>query len=211
MNMNPSRQSGFTLVELLVVISIILLLATLGVTKFIAAQRDAELVTSKDRLSQIYTHLTRYETAKRRLPRESGSEFVMAVWGGRFVSKSVNNADIFFDASLAAPPLSDETLEEDVTAETIHWAGRNQEDKAYRVPKLTVKNASKTIIVCNKPLVDGQLPHQGNVLAVLYASGHVGEIEAETFGFEEGEPLLIGPESPVEALQGLMGSDADEY
>lgn len=211
MNTTTQRQHGFTLVELLVVISIILLLATFGVTKFLAAQRDAELVASKDRLGQIYTHLQRYETRKRRLPTESGSEFVLAIWGGRGVEKSVNNAEIFFDASLAAPPLSEETLDEDVTPETIHWAGRNQEDRAYRIGKLTVKGASKKIIVCNKPIVNGELPHQGNVLAVLYASGHVGEIEAADFEVEDGEPLLIGPESPVEALQGLIGSDADEY
>ncbi len=201
------RQRGFTLIELLVVISIILLLATFGLSKLTSARRDAELAASKDRLGQIYAHLQRYETVKRRLPTEWGPEFVPAIWGGRYLEKSVNNAKIFFCESLAPPDLTDDTLEDEVTPETIHWAGRNQEDKNFKVSKLTTRNASKKIIVCNKPLVDGELPHQGKVLAVLYASGDVGEIEAEEYGIEDGEPITVGPESPVEALQGLDDGD----
>ena len=211
MNTTTQRQRGFTLIELLVVISIILLLATFGLSKLLSAQRDAELATSKDRLGQIYLQLQRHENAKRKLPSESGSEFVLAIWGGRFLEKSANNAQIFFDASMAMPELTDDNLDEEVTPEYIHWAGRNQADRAYRFARLTGKNASKTVLVCNKPLVGGELPHQGNLLCVLYASGHVGEIDAAEFEVEEGEPLLIGPESPVEALQGLIGDDADEY
>ena len=205
----PGRQHGFTLIELLVVISIILLIATFGLTKFMGARRDAEMTASMERLGQIYFHLQRHENKKSRLPtKQSGSEFVLAIWGLPFVEKSVNTSKIFFCASLGTPEITEETLDEDITPETIHWAGRNQEDRQYRFVKLSQKNASKTILICNKPMVEGVEPHQGNALAVLYANGATGEISREDFDLED-DVLMIGPESPIEALHGLIGAPGD--
>ena len=220
MNQTPSSRSGFTLVELLVVISIILLLATFGVSKFIDSKRDAELAGSKDHLNQIYTHLLRYETKKGRLPGkrkdggyDSGSAFVLAIWGDPVLEKSVNNADIFFCPSLPKPPLDEENLEDMITPENIHYAGRNQEEREYRVGRTTAKGSSKIIIACNKPVFDGTMPHAGRSLAVVYMNGSTKEITREDFGDDWGEeePLIIGPESPVEALHGLSGSPEDDY
>ena len=216
-HMNPMlpRQRGFTLIELLVVISIILLLATLGLTKIMGARRDAEMTASLGRLGDIYAEFQRYErkSKTKRLPgkKHSGSDFVMAIWGGRYIEKSVNTAGVMFCASLGMPEISDETIDEDVTAATIHWAGRTQADRNYAVGKLSDKGASKTIIVCNKPITDEGIPHQGEALAVLYLSGHTGELTKDLWGDDDIEVLTIGPESPVEALQGLSGSPEDEY
>ena len=212
MNQIAQRQRGFTLIELLVVISIILLLATFGLSKLLGAQRDAELATSKDRLGQIHAHITRYENAKRRLPTASGSEFVLSIWGGRFLEKSVNNAQIFFDASLAAPELTEETLEEDVMADTIHWAGRNQSVKRFRVGRINSEGSSKKIVACNKPLVDGEMPHQGDYLAVVYLNGATRAIGRDEYPDDWGEDdiLEIGENSPIKALEALAGSPEDD-
>ena len=200
------NQRGFTLVELLVVITIILLLASWGVTKFIGAQRDAELAKSKDNLGQIYFHLKRYENKKRRLPKESGAEFLLAIWGKPFLEKTKNNAEIFFCPSLGAPGLEEdeEVLDELVTPEGIHYTGRNQADKLYKVGRTTMEGASKTVIASNKPNFDGETPHAGNYLAVLYLSGQTGHFEATDWGDNAEEGLSIGEGSPVEALQGLV-------
>ena len=220
MNQIKPSQHGFTLVELLVVISIILMLATFGVTKFIAGKRDAELVASKDNLGQIYFHLKRYETKKGRLPGkrkdggiDSGSSFVLAIWDGVLLEKTKNNAKIFFCPSLSAPALSEDNLDDTVLPETIHYAGRTQSEKEYRVGRTTARGTSKTILACNKPIFENEMPHAGNALAVIYMNGSPGEISREEFGADwgEDEPLAIGPESPIEALQGLSGSAEDDY
>ncbi|MCA9320383.1 MAG: hypothetical protein KDB53_06600, partial [Planctomycetes bacterium] len=140
-----------------------------------------------------------------RMPEASGSEFVLSIWGKPFLEKTKNNAEIFFCPSLAAPPLKDdeEVLDEWVTPEGIHWAGRNQADKEYRVGRSTREGSSKTVIVCNKPRVDGEKPHAGNYLAVLYLNGSVGHFEVSEWG-EGADYLSIGPESPIEALQGMQ-------
>ncbi len=219
MNSPRPSQHGFTLVELLVVISIILLLATFGVTKFIEGKRDAEMVTSQDHLGQILYHLKRFETKKRSLPIKrkdgsyfTGSEFVLAIWDDAILDKTANNAKIFFCPSLAQPPLTEDNLEDMVTAESIHYAGRTQENKDFRIGRSTQGKPSKTIVACNKPLFEGQIPHAGRALAVIYLDGSSGEISREDFGPDWGddEPLAIGEESPVEALQGLSGA-GDDY
>lgn len=214
---NPSQQ-GFTLVELLVVISIILLLATFGVTKFIAGKRDAELVASKDNLNQIHFHLKRFEEKKGRLPGkrsdgsyDSGSAFLLAIFDDVFLDRTANYGKIFFCPSLSSPALTDDNLEDTVTPETIHYAGRNQEDKEYKVGRTTMKRGSSIVIASNKPLFENEQPHAGDYLAVLFLDGSIGEFSREDFGSDWGkeEPLTIGPESPVDALKGLAGSDDD--
>ena len=200
----PRPSGGFTLIELLVVITIILLLASWGVTRFIAAQRDAELAKSEDNLSQIYFHLKRYEEKKRRLPSQSGPDFLLAIWGKPFLEKTKNNAQIFFCPSLSAPPLTDdeEVLEEWVNAENISYTGRNQADKEFRVGRTTQAGASKIIIACNKPIVNGEIPHHGQYLAVVYLNGVTGHLEANLWG-EDPDLLVVGPDSPVEAVRGI--------
>lgn len=206
-----ASQKGFTLVELLVVISIILVLATFGITKLVGARRDAQQAKSQDNLSSIYFQLTRYASKKKGLPRKvSGSEFVMAIWGPPYLEKSVRDAEILFDASMTMPELTDDNLDEEVTASSIHWAGRNQGEKRYRVGRLTAKNSSNIVIVCNKPSAGAEQPHQGELLCVLYLSGAVGVIEKSEWGEDWDDILTIGPESPVEKLQGLAGHPDDE-
>lgn len=203
----PSRTHGFTLVELLVVIAIITMLAGFGIVKMQGVLEDAKKTACSANLQEIYAQLNRYQTKKGHLPNESGSAFVLAVWGDPFVEKSANNAKIFFCKSRAQEDLDDNNLEETVTTAKIHYAGRVQE-KPYRFSVLDGKDASKTIIVCDKPNMGGEECHKGKCLCVLYASGQTGEIDREKFGGKDAV-LAIGPESAYEPLQGLRGDEND--
>ncbi|MCB9831671.1 MAG: prepilin-type N-terminal cleavage/methylation domain-containing protein [Planctomycetes bacterium] len=216
MNQTRARQTGFTLIELLVVMTIIVILGGLGIPRLIEAMREAEMTKSKGNLENIYAGIMSYERKNGRIPGKqadgttvSGSAFVCAVWGDPYIEKSMKNAEMFFCASLSAPPLTEENVDEWVTPENIHWAGLNQDDKNYAKGRTTAKNTSKTVIICNKPLFENEMPHAGRSLAVLYLDGHVGQFDRDQWGedWSDEEPLSIGPESPVEALQGLQGDE----
>ena len=203
----PSRTHGFTLVELLVVIAIITMLAGFGMVKMQGVLEDAKKTSCQENLKEIWAQLTRYQTNKGRLPAESGSAFVLAIWGDPYIEKSANNAKKFFCPSRAQEDLDDATLDDVMTPAKIHYAGRIQE-KPYKYSVLDGKDSSKTIIVCDKPNIGGEECHKGKCLCVLYASGQAAIIDREKFGGKDGV-LAIGPESSYEPLQGLRGDEND--
>lgn len=213
MTRTSPKQAGFTLVELLVVITIISLLAAMGISKIIGVRREADKTACKERLGTLYSELKLYETKKvnnKRLPTVSGSYFVLAVWGEPFIDREAKNFDNFLCPSLGMPILDEDAgdyKDLDLLAENgTHFAGRNQGEKEYRVGRTTSKGASKKIIICNKPLVEGEEPHAGECLCVLYLDGSTGVIERAAFGesFDDVEEMTIGEDSPVEALRGLI-------
>jgi prepilin-type N-terminal cleavage/methylation domain-containing protein len=205
----PQGQQGFTLIELLIVIAIIGLLATLGLTYIMGSRDEAYLGVAEQRLKEIHFHLAAYERRKGKLPAESGPEFLLAVWGGSGVEKSANNAKLWFCPSLGDEEVTDETVDEDITPETIHWTGRNQAEKKYKLRRSNMKGASKTIIASNKSVFANTMPHAGKFLAVLYLNGATGSFERADWGDDWGaeEPLIVGPDSPIEALHGLVETD----
>ena len=206
----PRGDAGFTLVELLVVIAILALLGGLAITKIRGIQIDAKKGACEQQLKDIHAHLRRYELNRNRggkLPKASGSDFILAIWGDPFVEKSANNSKLFFCPSLGDEGLSDEEAEDDMDGALIHYAGRDQEN--HRVRTTDQKNSSKIIIACDKPLVDSAEPHSGHCLCVLYLNGATGQIERDSWG-DDVEVMTIGEESPVEALQGVVGSPDDD-
>ena len=207
-----SSQSGFTLVELLVVITIISLLAALGFTKIQGVLRENDKTVCKERLRAIWTEMNLYQEKRannKRLSLESGPMFVLSVWGEPYIDRDPKNFDNFLCPSLGMPPLEEENddyRDMELLAESTHFAGRNQASKEYRVSRTSGRNASKTVIICNKPLVEGQPPHAGECLCVLYLDGQTGIVERAAFGesFDDVEEMTIGEDSPVEALRGVI-------
>jgi prepilin-type N-terminal cleavage/methylation domain-containing protein len=71
------RAHGFTLVELLVVISIIAILASLALPAMNNAINSAKKTTAKNQVVQIATAIAAYETEYGRLPAFGGSNMVL--------------------------------------------------------------------------------------------------------------------------------------
>ncbi len=68
-NQNSKNKSGFTLIELVVVISIILILATLVVPVFQTTMRNAKEVTLKDTLFKLRDSVDKYTLDKEEAPQ----------------------------------------------------------------------------------------------------------------------------------------------
>lgn len=69
LSQNSKNKSGFTLIELVVVISIILILATLVVPVFQTTMRNAKEVTLKDTLFKLRDSIDKYTLDKEEAPQ----------------------------------------------------------------------------------------------------------------------------------------------
>jgi prepilin-type N-terminal cleavage/methylation domain-containing protein len=106
---NPAQTQGrsgknaaFTLIELLIVISIIAVLASLALPAMGNALNSAKKTTAKNQAVQIATAITAYETEYGRLPPFTGSTLTLANIGMLLASDTANNPRgiNFIEASL---------------------------------------------------------------------------------------------------------------
>lgn len=168
------------------------------------AEHEANILRTREKLSQIHTQLFTYEISNGRLPSRGGPDFLLSVLKSEdgekkgHMEKTKDSCMVFFDAFTGNLP--GRNLE-NVTAEGIDFTGRNQEDRAYLVRRITERNASEKIIAAQKLGPDGAAPCDGEGICVLFLDGRTKFIPASEFKNSE---VVIGPESSIEALHGLV-------
>ena len=202
----PDRNRGFTLVELLVVITIIAILGALAVKNIPGVLRAADRTACEAHLKTIYEAMLIYQQKYHRLSPRSGPDFVMSIWDSNCMGKTEKDAKILFCPSMAA----DTT---DITADGIDYTGpiQNEEGQRRRKPLRTQnKNANNTPIVADRMPVDpgedlDNLPHAGEGVLVLFLGGAIEFIESHEY--DQHGYVVFGPDSPDPRTQGLLPDD----
>ena len=207
----PRSLAGFSLVEILVVITLIGLLMTFGFNAMQAGREAGRSTKCQDNLRQIGQALMLYKDQrnKGRWPKDAGIRFLLTLH--RHNEISGRGSDLFLcpgtqDANDLGPsgePGSSYEEWESITSDSISYAGRDP--VAY---PLRGSNDSEQILAAD----DNEFaPNHKNVINILYGDGSVqpfdifidgGDILADYPEFVDlGVP--VGPESPVERLQVL--------
>ncbi len=203
------RRSGFTLVEILVVISIIALLITLALPVLQNAIDTSRSTACKSNLKQLGTNLRLWRTRnKDRWPKESGIRFLLVLARDSMIDEK--DMKVFICPN---QPEDDNTTETDNTpgsaykdwdgipSTSISYAGRDV--KAF--PIASTKEGSEIIASDDN---EGR-PNHKHATNYLYADASVDEFDMDTgarelgLDFKEQGFVPIGPDSPVEKFQKL--------
>jgi prepilin-type N-terminal cleavage/methylation domain-containing protein len=202
---------GFSLVEILVVITLIGLLMTLGYNSMQNAMENGRIVKCKNNLDQMGQALITYKNnrAKGRWPRDSGIRFLLTMYRHRQIEG--RHAEIFLcpgtsdvnDLGTSGEIGSSYDDWENITSDSISYAGRDVE--AFPIGGADVENQ---VLAADDN--EGR-PNHNVATNILYGDGAVltfdlfidgADILAEDQEYETlGIP--VGPESPYEPLQVL--------
>lgn len=205
------RQSGFSLVEILVVITLIGLLMTFGFNAMQAARESGRVTKCTDNLRQIGQGLMLYKDQrnKGRWPSESGIRFLLILHRHKEITG--RGADVFLcpgtqdrnDTGVSGEIGSSYDDWESITSDTISYAGRDID--AYPIRG---SNDGEQVLAADD---DEFAPNHRTKINVLYGDGSVHAYDVPIDGadilaaypeFEEiGVP--VGPSSPVELFQVL--------
>ncbi len=206
------RQAGFSLIEILVVITIIGLLMTIGFGPVQNALESGKVTKCRKHLADIGQSMLIYkdQNNKGKWPRDSGIRFVLRLHKAGLVAG--RNSETFLcpgtpdvnDTGPDGEPGSAYEDWDDIDPTTISYAGRDQDAHPFKGG-----DASLQVIAADDN--DGRSNHR-SVTNILYADGSTGFFDIKA---EENEELLaefpdieqtglpIGPDCPYEPLQVL--------
>jgi len=204
-----SRQSGFSLVEILVVVAIIAALVGMAVPIIQNAQDKANSTTCKVNLSQMGKNFMLWKERNKgrwpSRPEQSGIRFLLLLHrdgliDGKdstvFLCPGTNDVNWVEGESNTPGTLYEDW--DDLDESTISYAGRDVENYPIN------KNKEDEIVIA----ADDNDFRQNHKFSTnyLYADGATREFDIKDFAEElaEGEDWIpVGPDSPVEELQKL--------
>ena len=207
-------RSGFTLVELLVVMAIIATLAAIVLPMLFSAGETANRTVCTSNLKQIYLGMVEYKTRKgqnRFYPQYDGKKFVAALY----------RQGVITDAKILICPSTDHEnnkgedlggLDSDpraeVPAHAVSYAGRrNSKGSPYAI-RGAITNPTEFAVVCDgliqvtgeKDEPEWAFPH-GDMVQVLFLDGHVDKIDVQDpNGLNKVKKIGEGATKPLHAL-----------
>ncbi len=202
-------RAGFTLIEILVVITIIGLLLTLGIGAVTGALESGKVTTCRKHLADIGSSMLIFKEQrnKGRWPRESGIRFLLELHRKRQVTG--RESDVFLcpgtsdfnDTGDSGGPGSAYEDWDAIDSQFISYAGRD-------TANYPIRNVGDEVIASD----DNEFgPNHKTVTNILFADGDTvswdldidgaGVLESWPELAEEGLP--IGPDCPYEPLQVL--------
>jgi prepilin-type N-terminal cleavage/methylation domain-containing protein len=205
-------RAGFTLIEILAVIAIILILMTFLLPRVVTAIQQAKVTGCQANLQQLYKDLVVYHMKHERLPTGSGVKFFAALITDGDIENTAKNAkrmtcpgvETSALAGLAALKDPEDWFKNiDVVDGTFSaYAGRDMK----HFPLRSWPGSGKEPLIADDN-DDGQMNHPTST-CVLWADGSTTVIELLELR-EKGlltaddKLLKVGPESPVESLRHL--------
>jgi prepilin-type N-terminal cleavage/methylation domain-containing protein/prepilin-type processing-associated H-X9-DG protein len=209
----PRRSAaGFSLIEILVVIAIISLLATLGMRAALNAREAGTVTKCRDNLHQIGQVMLLYHDQRNKghWPKESGIRFLLTLH--RAGELAGRNSETFLcpgtqdvnDLGASGEPGSSYEAWEELDSSTISYAGRDQQGSPIK------GNALSEIIIASDDN-EGRANHSF-ATNFVYADGSADSFDIKS---EEGIALLadnpemekaglpVGPDCPFEPLRVL--------
>lgn len=209
--MIDSRRAGFTLVEILVVITIIAALMALAVPVYQNAQDSANVTACKSNLRNIALTLKNFKDLrnKGRWPKESGIQFLLTL--AKYDEVAAKDMKVFL-----CPGTEDDNVMQgdpeqtpgsayadwdDLNPATISYAGRNNVEFPINKNK-----ENEEVIAADDNDMRGNHRTTTNY---VYADGSPAGFDvkdAQDRGYDLGglEYIPVGPESPFEQLQKLQ-------
>ena len=208
--MRVPSQRGFTLIEILVVITILGLLMAVILPNVLGAGVTANQQVDRVNLQQIYGFMMEYQGKNnQKLPTGGGHKFLLGPWIENAIARTEKNRDHYFHPVLRteddwALELSKQPVNsiwrkrEDVSSKDTHYAGRGEKYKqGMRSP--------------NEPWAAndneyGQAWDDGTI-HVLLSDGTVKVLKrGDLPGWPEDDDKYVypvGPDSPLDLLQKL--------
>lgn len=128
--MKKNRQSGFTIVELLIVIVIIGILATIGFVSFANAQNRAKKSKAEATISQVKSKLGEYFAENNNYPTSKAAVVTyLAANGGQTTSEEFNTVTYGYTADPAAcDNATADCTGYALTADAAYWKGASSEN-----------------------------------------------------------------------------------